>query len=157
MPIKKYRVLRDSREKECQGWWFPESDRCLGTIVTTMKTGDYTIEGLEDILVIERKRNTAEFSQNITEKRFDRELERMEQFKYGFMVLEFSMHDIMNFPKNSGIPEHKWKDLQITNKYMLRRFTEYQTQYKSKIILADYYGASVAESIFKRVVDSVKN
>lgn len=154
--MKKYKVVRDSREKEGNGWWFPESDRCIGTVVSKLDTGDYSIEGLENILTIERKQNSAEFAQNITEKRFDRELERMEQFQYGFMILEFSMHDILNFPKNSTIPEYKWPQLQITSKYILRRFIEYQVQYKSKIILADYYGSVVAESIFKRVVDNVK-
>lgn len=152
--MNKFTVARDSREQKGNGWWFEESDRCAGTIVKTLQTGDYTIEGYESLLCIERKASTGEFAKNITEARFDRELERMESFRYPFVILEFSLRDIINFPKNSGIPQHKWSEIKIKPQFMLKRLVEYQVKYKSKIIFADYYGAQMAESIFKRIVDA---
>lgn len=153
---KTYKVIRDTREQaEGNGWWFEAGDRCLGTVSAKLDTGDYSLEGLEDILCIERKASTGEFAKNIIESRFERELERMETFKYPFIILEFTIADILTFPRNSGIPPYKWKDLQITSQFMMKRFIEFQMQYKTKIITTgQYYGHKVAESIFKRIIDA---
>jgi hypothetical protein len=153
--MEKYRVVRDTREHaDGDGWWFDESELCLGTVVQGLKTGDYTIEGLEDVLCIERKASTGEFAKNITEGRFERELERMELFKYPFMILEFTIQDILAFPKNSSIPQYKWQYLKITPQFMMKRFIEYQLKYKTKIITTGkFHGQQVTSSIFKRVVN----
>src|SRR5688572_9057132 len=58
-----YTVIRDTREQK--GWIFEANAYCEGTVIETMKTGDYTLRGLEDRFVVERKRNVAEFAQNI--------------------------------------------------------------------------------------------
>lgn len=147
----KFRVLRDTNEKENFGWWFEEDDRCEGTTTSNLFTGDYTIGGAEDIFVIERKRNTAEFATNIYEKRFEDELKRMEEFRYPFLILEFTIEDLVQFPKNSGIPESKWGQLKVTNKMLIKRYLEIDCEYRTKIILAGPFGAPVAFSLFKRI------
>ena len=63
----------------------------------------------EDILSIERKGSISEFARNITEKRFERELERMVDYKYRYVILEFNLRDIMDYPNGSGIPYNKRK------------------------------------------------
>src|SRR6185312_8933976 len=104
---KPYEVIRDTREQ--LGWTFAKHSPCLGTVSGTLKTGDYTLKGLEETFVIERKRNTAEVAANVAQDRFWRELERLESFALPFIVCEFSLADVLSFPENSGIPEFKWK------------------------------------------------
>jgi hypothetical protein len=148
----KYTVIRDSQEQA--GWDFSITKYCEGTVVEKLPTGDYTIRGYEEVLTIERKGTTGEFAKNINEGRFERELVRMESFKYPFMVLEFDMDDIYEFPKNSGIPRSKWSNLRVTSFYIAKRLIEFELKYKTKIILAGTHGKDISSSIFKRVIEN---
>ncbi len=150
----KYTVIRDTREKKRKGWMFSAGGIIAGTVTDILKTGDYTLEGLEKKIVIERKASTSEFATNINEERFDDELERMSSFEHPFLVLEFSMDDIINFPVGSGIPAYLWPKLKVTSHYMLKRLLEYQLKYKPQIILAGRdNGKEVAMSLFKRIAE----
>ena len=53
------KIIIDTREQK--PWEFPGHT----TAVQKLDTGDYSVEGLEDILCIERKQNTSEFAKNI--------------------------------------------------------------------------------------------
>jgi hypothetical protein len=152
--MKKYTVIRDTREKEKKGWIFYASANCLDTVDATLKTGDYTIHGYESLLTIERKGKIAEFAHNVCEARFEREMERLEAFKYAFVVLEFTMEDILDFPASSDIPKAKWPELKVSAFYLLRRLVELEMQYKTKFILAGRYGKETAASIFKRIIEN---
>lgn len=144
---RKYIVLKDSREQD--GWDFTFTPLCEKMEVTGLKTGDYTLRGLEDIFVVERKGSTAEVAKNITEARFYKELGRMENFDHPYLVLEFSINDIYSFPLNSGIPKYKHKGLKITANYLLKCLTEIDLNYKTKIIYANDRGQDYTESLFK--------
>lgn len=146
-----YRVIRDTREQAGQGWLFEEGPNCGGTTIQTLKTGDYTIEGFEKALCIERKGTVGEFAQNIVQKRFINELERMRTFAHSFVILEFTLDDLLAFPANSGIPKFLWKKLRISNWFILKKLTEFQLMYPTKFILAGINGREVAASIFKEV------
>ena len=65
--IPNYTVIKDTREKE--GYFFKKYDKCSGMVVETMKTGDYTIKGLEDVLCIERKASVEEIANNLGKKK----------------------------------------------------------------------------------------
>jgi hypothetical protein len=149
----KYTVLRDTREQ--QGWTFAASKSCEGTQEVKLPTGDYSLLGYNDF-VIERKGTTGEFAKNIVENRFEEELKRMEKIAFPFMVLEFTMAEIINFPKGSGIPINLWPSLRINPFFLLKRFIEFQMQYKTKIILAGKYGKDIASSLFKRRIEYAK-
>ena len=149
----KYKVIRDTREKPGYGWDFPETDNCAGTIIRGLKTADYSLCGLEGVLAIERKANTAEFAQNMLQKRFERELKRLDDFKHPFMILEFTVEDIMTFPINSGVPKNVWSKLRVSKWFILKRLIDFQLNYKTKIILAGKHGREVAASIFKRMAE----
>ena len=152
--LPKVHVIRDTREQE-QGdrWYFPESTLCAGTIDRTMKTADYTLEGFEDVFVIERKAGTAEIAQNICQDRFVRELERLEEFKYPFIIAGCTWEEVYAFPEHSGIPKSAWPKLRVTNHFMVKRLCEYQLRYKTKIILAGIHAQDVAKSLFKRILE----
>lgn len=154
-----FEVIRDTREQAGHGWDFPPDAKggCTGTVVEGLPTGDYTVRGLETVLCIERKASTGEFSQNVSQARFTRELERMREFQYAFVVLDFSMDDILNFPANSGIPNSKWKYLRVTPEYLHRRLCELMVQFPniSFVLAGKGGGSAVAYSLMKRVIDSI--
>lgn len=145
------KVIIDSQEKK-NIWFFAESE------VRHLKTGDYTIEGYEDILSIERKASTGELAGNITEARWDRELERLNKFKYAYIILEFTADDVMTYPLGSGIPEKIHKKLRVTANFMMSKIMDYYVNYPNiKIIFAGTQGKRIAASIFKRVVENEKD
>lgn len=148
----KYTIIKDSREQ--RGWLFEPGDKCMGMEVGTLSTGDYSIKGLENILTIERKGSTGEFATNINEDRFFRELKRMDNFQFSFLILEFTMEDIFNFPINSGIPSKVWPKLKVSSSFLLKRFLQIvNNEWGIAVILAGNKGEEVATAIFKQVLD----
>lgn len=148
---EKYTIIRDTQEKDNHGWIFHPDVNCYGTEEFKLKTGDYTIKGLEDIFTIERKSSTAEIAMNIYQPRFERELERLEQLKYPIIICEFEFNDILIFPHNSGIPQNKWHKLRTTGNYLFGRIMDYQVRFKTRWIFAGDDSMNAATSIFKQV------
>lgn len=153
----KYTVIKDTREKEGEGWSWNPSPYCLGTVRDTLKTGDYSLRGYENIVVIERKGSVSEWAKNITEERVERELQRLEEVKYPFILLEFTLADIMNYPIGSGIPKHMWPRLRFKGPFFLKRTIEFMVKYRTKIIFCGGVGREVASSIFKRVIEDIEH
>lgn len=149
-----YTVLVDSREQI--PWKFNKSEYCAGSEITKLETGDYSLKGMEAYFVIERKGTIAEWSQNILEKRFLNELDRLENFPFAFLLLEFDMKDVMNFPYTSSIPHYKWAGLKIKPDFILRKTLELQMKYKTKFIFVGKFGQPVALSLFKRISEYYK-
>ena len=143
--IKKYTVIKDTREQ--LGWDFK------GMIEGKLQTGDYSIVGLENIFTIERKANTAELAKNINEKRFERELIRMDSLPNSFLILEFTLEDVLQFPFNSTIPKSKWKYLRVSSGYILKRILRMEIDHKVKIIFAGSNGKYITERIFSEMME----
>lgn len=82
-------ILYDDREKKGR-WNFKHAQ--FEFVKRRLKVGDYTIEGLEDTLVIERKANFAELLQNVTGSKrkadFKRKLSIMSKYEYAYFVIE---------------------------------------------------------------------
>ncbi len=70
MANEDFNIIVDTREQ--QPWNF----KTYGTVSQKLDTGDYSIEGLENLVAIERKKSVNEFATNITEKRFKDWVER---------------------------------------------------------------------------------
>jgi hypothetical protein len=117
----------------------------------TLKTGDYSLKGLEDIFVIERKASSAEIAQNIMEDRFEKEFKRLVNYKYKFVLCEFELRDIVNYPIGSGIPERIWASIKVSGKFILKRITELQLEYGVPFIFAGDFAVEQAIAIFKKV------
>ena len=138
---KPFTIIKDTREQE--GYTFePSSSRyhtCKGMVSRKLDTGDYSIEGLEDKLCIERKASVVEFANNggHDQVRFLKEIERMKDFRYKFLVLEFSLTDLMKFPEGSSIPEGDWGKLKVTNKFMLKMIMEFQLYKNINVLFCD--------------------
>lgn len=115
----------------------------------TLKTGDYTLVGYEDILCIERKRTTGEIAINIGSKSkpFYAELTRMGSYKYRFLILEFSEQDVSEFPKGSGIPYKTQAKLRISANFILSSITKISNEYGVNVIFAGSRENAISEVI----------
>lgn len=139
--VRPFTIIKDTREK--QGYTFEASRTkyhvCKGMVVRKLDTGDYSLEGLEDKICIERKASVVELANNVgvSRRRFDAEIERMKEFPHRFLVLEFSLTDLMDFPEGSDVPDNEIKNLRITNKYMLRYLMELQINHNVNVIFCD--------------------
>lgn len=160
-----YTVIRDTREQEGYGWVFPkdEKTRCEGTIDHCLPTADYSLLGYEDIFIIERKHSTGELANNLFQDRFEDELTRMEYFEHRFIICEFTLQDVFDFPARSGIPRNRWnKDaereypgLKMTPALYIKRLNEVLVQHRVPILFAGACGRDFATSLFKRVIEHV--
>lgn len=74
--------------------------------VRHLKTGDYTIDGMEDRISIERKAKADLFGTlGRGRARFERELERLSAMEFAAIVIECDWLDIMLFPpERSAVP-----------------------------------------------------
>ncbi len=163
---EKYLVYRDTSEKKNNGWIFEPSETCKGTVEKNLFTADYSIEGYyeqllrgEKIFVIERKGSVAEFVSNISQKEkwddFKQELERLEEFKYPFVICEWPFSCLSTYPVGSTIPRKIWPKLRVTPQWILKRCEEIFIEFKTKFIFTDNstLGKEIASGLFKRVIE----
>lgn len=143
----------DTREKT--PWDFTSSKYVKGTSVQTLHTGDYTISGFESIFCIERKSSVSEFAGCVSQPRFKNELDRMLDFKYRYLVLEFNLQAVLDFPNNAGIPKWKLSQVKISPQYMMRFLSEIQVKYGIQTLFCgDRYNAQYcALNLMRRVCE----
>lgn len=141
-------ILRDTSEKK--PWEF----RDFEVKDISLETGDYTIEGFESQLCIERKGSITEFAGNLFQKRFKRELDRMLEFKYKFVVLECGMNELIDFPRGTDIPYYKQKYIKAKGPTLLVEFIKMMQKYNTiQFVFCSTREAAqtTARSIMKRV------
>lgn len=152
-----YKVIRDAREKIDHGWFWDVSASCDGTTVAKLDQGDYSLEDYEQLVVIERKGSVSEWATNVTQARFERELERLRSIKYVWILLEFDMLDILNYPVGSGIPKKVWKSIKLRGPFIIKRMIEIERDYSNiNITLCGEQGKMIASSVFKRIIEKIE-
>src|SRR6056300_1328138 len=148
-----FTVIKDTREQD--GYFFSEFNTCAGMIEQKLDTGDYSIVGLEDKVCIERKGCVEELGINLGQKKypFMNEIARMEPFPHKFIVLEFSLEDLIKFPEDTRIPIKNKSAVKITGRYMLKCLIEFQMYNNIHVLFCgDKHNAFLAvSSIFKRI------
>ena len=148
-----FTVIRDTREQE--GYYFSEYGTCEGMVDQKLDTGDYSILGMEDKICIERKGCVEELAINLGQKKhtFLKEIDRMEDFPHKFIILEFNIADLIDFPENSRIPEKSKASVKITGKFMLKCLMEFQLYNDIHVIFCGnkYNAFLTVSSILKRV------
>ena len=151
--VSKYTVIKDTREQD--GWFFSPYDKCEGMEIGTLHTGDYTLRGFEEVVCIERKASVSEIAMNLGRKKeaFQKEMERMKDFPFSFIVCEFDMDDVLKYPEGSNVPQKARSQVRVTGKYLLKCLMEFQIWYDTKIILCGNKNNAflVCNSIFKRL------
>jgi len=148
-----FTIIVDTREQK--PWQFNE----YATAVRKLDTGDYSVEGLENILCIERKRSVSEIANNITESRFKDVLSRMSKYRFPFILLEFDLQDVLNFPVGSEIPKSVWSKIKISPKYILKMILDMSLTYNIYVIFCGNKtnAETYATSIMKKIYDKYGN
>jgi len=148
-----FTVIKDTREQD--GYFFSAFNACAGMIEQKLDTGDYSIKGMEDKICIERKGCVEELAVNLGQKKyaFLSEIDRMKSFPHKFLVLEFSLEDLIKFPEDTRIPVKNKESLKVTGKYMLKCLVEFQIYNNVQVLFCgDKYNAFLAvSSILKRI------
>ena len=151
--IPNFTVIKDTREQE--GYHFSKYDKCEGMIERKLDTGDYSIEGLEEKICVERKASPEELATNLGQKKhaFMNEIERMKPFPHKFIILEFSLQDLVDFPEGSRIPESQKAKVKISGKYMLKMLMEFQIKDNIHVVFCGnkYNAFLTLMSLFKRI------
>lgn len=151
-------IIRDNREKADQGWFFRADDRFAGTEQGTLKTGDYTIKGYENLVTIERKKSVSEVANNLKEARFERELVRMqEEIIHPFLLMEFDLQDVIGWPRTSDLSWAVKARIKTNGTYILKKITDLMVKYpKVHWIYCGHDGQKLALAILKRVYDGIQ-
>lgn len=119
------KIIIDTREQKA--WTFDD----IEVINTKLDTGDYSIEGFADQIVIERKSSVSELAMNIVSKRFWNELERMKDIKYRIIICEFTEEDVATYP--SKMPKYLRSRIRVRGKFILSKIREIEKEYKIKV------------------------
>lgn len=153
---RQYNAIKDTREREGHGYTFFKSSMCLGTVRRKLDVGDYCLEGFEQIFAIERKGAVTEFVANLTQARFKKELERGAHLKHIWLLLEFNMTELIDYPKIKEVPRKLLRRIRFKGHAALMRTLELQIQYPNVHVLfvGPDKGLEVAGSIFKRMVEA---
>lgn len=123
-----FHIIIDTREQH--PWIFEHMEKS----VSKLDTGDYSLKGLENLFCIERKGSVSEFANNITEKRFKDVVERISKIPHSFLLLEFNLDDVLQYPVGSNVPKKIWDKLKISPKFILKHLIELQILYNIKIV-----------------------
>lgn len=145
-----FTIIVDTREQI--PWEFGHHN----TAKHKLDTGDYSIEGFEDIIAIERKKSVSELATNLSESRFKDVLERLSKIKHPYMVFEFDIEEVYSFPVGSDIPKKLWDKLRISGNYIIKRLIEIQLEYNIQVVFcgdpsnAERFSVSLMKRIYER-------
>lgn len=150
-----FTIVVDTREQ--QPWTFKEY-----TVANRkLDAGDYSIEGLEDVFSIERKKTVGEIANNIVESRFKDAIARLAEHKYAFLLLEFDIEDVLRYPIGSNLPRKLWNKVKIKPAFIMKHVLDWQIKHNINVIFCgDSDNAEeVATYICKKInyLENIKN
>jgi ERCC4-type nuclease len=125
---KKFTIIRDSREKTGCGWKFKASANCDGMVVKKLDTGDYSLEGYEDTIMIERKTIPDLWgSLGQWRERFMKEMDRSLEYPIRYLVIEGTLSDI-----NKGFRYSK-----LSAEYILASLISLEVKYGVHVVFTN--------------------
>lgn len=147
----KFVIIQDTRE---QTPWNFDFEKSVAQEIDTLSTGDYAIKGLENFLCIERKGCIEEFATNLGRDfdRFKRELVRMDSFPHAFIICEFPLRDLAEYPNHKNFAKLQ-KTAKISGKYLMKQIMEIQLDHHINIMFCTnkIYAQQAALSLMKRI------
>ena len=85
-------------------------------------------------------------------KPFQEEMERMRDFQFSFLILEFDMADVLKYPEGSKVPKAARSKVRVTGKYLPKCLMEFQIWYDTKILFCgDKGNAFLVTNIYSNV------
>lgn len=121
-----FTIIQDTREKK--PWTFEATGSVDDVKVLKLDTGDYSIEGMENLFMVERKASVDEVFMNlgVQWKRFQKEMERAKPYKYKYLVIEATMRDIFHGSRYS----------KMSGRFIIARLIYLQMKYGINVIFA---------------------
>ena len=135
-------ILTDSREQKPYEFKTPSG-------IGTLSCGDYSIQGLQDYISIERK-SLPDLIASLSNgrDRFERELYRGKSLDYFCLVIECSLSDII---------EHKYKS-QMEPKAAIQSLLAFSIRYRLPVWFCEsrQYGQRVTESLLLKYANEIE-
>lgn len=142
-----FTVVVDTREQ--QPWSFDNYTKAN----RKLDTGDYSVEGLETVLAIERKKSINEIANNIIESRFKDVIDRLSKMKYAYILLEFDLDNVLSYPIGSSLPKHMWNKVKISPSFIMKHILEWQMFHNIKVVFCG--GPTNAEKMAEFIMNKV--
>jgi ERCC4-type nuclease len=142
-----FTIIVDTREQ--QPWSFDHYTKAK----TKLDAGDYSIQGLQHLLGIERKKSVNEIANNIIESRFKDAIARLAQLKYSFLLLEFDIKDVLHYPIGSSLPRKLWDKVKISPAFLMKHVLDWQLVHNINVIFCGDSDSAerTAENILKKI------
>jgi len=123
-----FNIIIDTREKKDI---FLFSSYGAQTTQKALKTGDYSVEGFESKITIDRKRSSSELQLCLFSQydRFSRELERMKIYDEAYILCSFPFEHVRSFPLKSKMPKRVSRRFKNFGPYFIKRLRETQEEY----------------------------
>jgi ERCC4-type nuclease len=128
-------VIADTREKKCFNLEFYG----FNVIHRALKSGDYSVLGMEDFISIDRKASIEELVSNLfyDYKRFKKELIRASIIPQFYLVLEFNQSWVDIFPNGTNIPKKRHPYLRANTKLIYHKLDLIYKNYGVKTIFCE--------------------
>lgn len=147
-----YTFVRDTREKDGAGWKLNATANCNGTVTKKLDTGDYSIEGMEHLICIERKSIGDLWSTLLGgRERFLKEMDRALTIPSRYLVIEGSLKDVYD-----GFCFSK-----VSPDFILASLTSLEHEYGIHVIYADkrkdicqWYIRRLVEKLYKKHMEA---
>lgn len=128
-------IIQDSAEQKPFDFTF--FDNVEKVIVKKIPTGDYTLEGFEDIFTIERKASVDEIANNFGRKHglWWKEMRRMSSLKHRFIVCEFPIDHVNTYPKHSRVPNKD--DIKMTPMIIMKNINKCISEFGVEVFFCE--------------------
>ncbi len=136
-------ILQDTKEKT--PWSFKSYDQCEAQKLIHLEEGDYTLEEYPLLIALERKKSVAELATNLGMKyiQFKNEMERLRQYRFRYVICEFSEIEVLNYPHASKLPAAVKAKLRMSGKFLMHRISELIDTYGIEFVYCNNrYGAT---------------
>ena len=116
-------ILQDTKEK--LPWSFASYEYCDEQKPTHLEEGDYMVEGCPLLIAIERKRSVPELANNLGLKytQFKNEMERLQKYRFRYVICEFSESEVINYPHTSKLPMAVKAKIRTSGKFLIKRIS----------------------------------
>lgn len=123
-----FNIIIDTREKKDI---FLFRSYGANIIQKALKTGDYSVEGFESKITIDRKRSSSELQMCLFSQypRFSRELQRMQSYDEAYILCSFPFEHIRSFPLKEKMPKRISRKFKNFGPYFIKKLRETQEEF----------------------------
>jgi hypothetical protein len=140
-------ILQDTKEK--LPWNLTAYGQCDEQREAHLLEGDYTLADYPLLIAIERKRNTSEIAMNLGRKfkQFQAEMDRLQQYRFRYVLCEFFEPEVANYPHSSKLPQAVKAQVRVNGKFLLSRISYLQDTYGIEFIYCGNRKAAMTKAM----------